>query len=61
MNTQKILQALKDHANEEIRIHKEVFASTDKTIQLLAKKHIKDTKVIHQEFWKELKKAWKSK
>lgn len=61
MNISMILKALQDHAKEEIRIHKEVFANTDhKDMKALIKKHLTDTKNIHKEFWTELKKAAKN-
>ncbi len=59
MNIQLILNTLKEHAQEEIRIHKEVFADTDKGIKDLLKKHLDDTMRIHKAFWRKLKKVAK--
>lgn len=61
MNIDKALKALKDHAKDEIRIHKEVFAEAKGDIKHLVKKHLADTGAIHKAFWSKLKKAAKSK
>lgn len=61
MDIQTILKTLKEHAQEEIQIHKEVFSDTDKGIKDLLKKHLDDTMRIHQAFWIKLKKAAKTK
>lgn len=61
MNTKEILLALKNHANEEIRIHTEIMKEAKGDAKHLVRKHLADTKAIHKEFWNELKKAWKSK
>ncbi len=61
MNIQKILKSLKDHANEEVRIHKEVFTGAKTDVKKLVNKHLKDTMSIHKAFWKDLKNAAKSK
>jgi hypothetical protein len=59
MQINKILKALKDHYNEEKRIHKELFKQSDKGVVKLAKKHLKDNLIIHKDFWQQLKKAFK--
>ncbi len=61
MNIQKILKSLKDHANEEVRVHKEVFTDAKTDVKKLVSKHLKDTMSIHRAFWKDLKNAAKSK
>jgi hypothetical protein len=61
MNAKQILLALRNHANEEIRIHKEIMTEAKGDTKHLVKKHLADTKAIHKEFWKDLKNAWKSK
>lgn len=60
MDIQLILKALKDHAKEEIRIHKEVFIEADRDVKNLVKKHLNDSISIHKAFWKKLQKAVKS-
>ena len=35
MNIQHVLKTLKDHADEEVQIHKEVFNEPDKSIKYL--------------------------
>jgi hypothetical protein len=59
MNIQLILKALKDHAEEEIRIHKEVFSEAKGDVKDLVKKHLSDTMLIHKAFWTKLKKIAK--
>ncbi len=59
MKLNKGLEALKKHAKEEVRIHKEIFQEGGSDIKHLVRKHLKDTVAIHKEFWKELKKALK--
>lgn len=61
MNMNKALKALQDHAKEEIRIHKDIFGDTKGDVRHLVKKHLSDTISIHKAFWKDLKKAAKSK
>lgn len=61
MNIQLILKALKDHAKEEVRIHKEIFNEAGGDVKDLVKKHLNDTMAIHKDFWKKLKKVVKSK
>lgn len=61
MDVRKILKALKDHAREEVRIHREVFTGAKADIKKLASKHVRDTMSIHKEFWSELKAAVKSR
>jgi hypothetical protein len=61
MNLKESLQALKDHLKEEIRIHAEILQEAKGDAKHLVKKHLADTADIHQKFWKELKKSWKSK
>ena len=61
MNIQLILKALKDHAKEEVRIHKEIFSEAGGDVKDLVEKHLKDTMEIHSAFWKKLGKATKSK
>lgn len=61
MNIQLVLKALKDHAKEEIRIHKKIFSEANGEVKDLVEKHLKDTIEIHKAFWKKLKKAAKSK
>lgn len=57
MNIKLILKALKDHAKEEVRIHKEVFSEAGGDVKDLVEKHLSDTMSIHKDFWKKLKKA----
>lgn len=57
MNIQLVLKALKDHAKEEVRIHKEIFTEAGGDVKALVQKHLKDTMTIHKTFWKKLKKA----
>ncbi len=59
MNIHSILKALKDHAKEEVRIHKEVFEDADGDIKDIVQKHLSETMSIHKIFWKKLKKALK--
>ncbi len=61
MNIQLILKALKDHAKEEVRIHKDIFSEASGDLKDLVEKHLSDTMVIHKAFWKKLQKATKSK
>ena len=61
MNINKALKALQDHAKEEVRIHKEIFTQANGGMKSIMKKHLKDTAQIHKAFWKDLKKAVKSK
>ena len=61
MNTQKAIQALKNHVKEEWRIHGEIMKDASADIKRLAKKHWKDTKEIHKSFFDDIKKAAKSK
>lgn len=60
MNIQLILKALKDHAKEEIRIHKDIFSEAGGDVKNLVEKHLSDTMAIHKAFWKKLKKVAKS-
>ena len=57
MNIQLVLKTLKDHAKEEVRIHKEIFNEASGDVKDLVGKHINDTISIHKAFWKKLKKA----
>lgn len=61
MNLKKTIQALEDHAKEEVRIHKEVFSEASEDVKDIAQKHLDQTISIHKAFWKKLKKAVKSK
>ena len=61
MNLKKTIQALKDHAQEEIRIHQEIIEEAGGDVKHLAEKHLADTIEIHKRFWKDLKKSWKNK
>jgi hypothetical protein len=61
MNIQKIIKALRNHANEEVRIHKDLFTDAKIDIKKMANRHLKDTVSTHKAFWKELKVATKSK
>ncbi len=61
MNIQLILKSLKDHAKEEVRIHKEIFNEAGGDVKDLVEKHLEDTMSIHKAFWKKLKKAIDSK
>lgn len=61
MNINLILKALKNHAKEEVRIHKEVFGEAEGDIKDLVQKHLDDSMSIHKTFWKKLKKAAESK
>ena len=57
MNIQLILKALKDHAKEEVRIHKDIFSEAGGDVKDLVEKHLGDTMTIHKAFWKKLKKG----
>lgn len=61
MNLQLILKALKDHAKEEVRIHKEIFNEAGGDVKDLVDKHLNDTMKIHKAFWTKLKKSVKDK
>ncbi len=61
MNIELILKALKDHAKEEVRIHKEVFSEAGGDVKDLVQNHLNETMSIHKAFWKKLQKAVKSK
>jgi hypothetical protein len=61
MNTRRAIQALERHAKDEFRIHRELFKDASADVRKLARKHWKDTRVIHTKFFKQLKKAWKAK
>lgn len=61
MNTRKALQALERHAKEEWRIHEELIKDAGVDVKRLARKHWRDTKAIHAEFFRDLKKAWITK
>lgn len=61
MNVKLILKELKNHAKEEVRIHKEIFSEAGGDVKSLVNKHLKDTMDIHKAFWKKLGKAIKSK
>jgi len=54
MNLKKSIQALKDHAKEEIRIHEEIMEEAKGDVKHLVKKHLDDTIDIHKRFWKDL-------
>jgi len=55
------MQALERHIKEEWRIHKELMKDASVDVKRLASKHWRDTKAMHQDFFKELKKAWSAK
>lgn len=55
MKLEKGLEALKKHAAEEVRIHKEILQEGKADIKHLVRKHLKDTVAIHKAFWKDLK------
>lgn len=57
MNIQLVLKALRGHARDEVRIHKEIFSEASGDVKDLVGKHLKDTMSIHKAFWKKLKKA----
>lgn len=61
MNIKASIQALKDHAKEEVRIHREIIKEAKGDGKHLVKKHLTDTIEIHKKFWKDLKKSWKDK
>lgn len=61
MNLKKSIQALKDHAKEEARIHKEVMKEAKGDVKHLVKKHLSDSIEIHKKFWKDLKDSWNAK
>ena len=61
MNIQFVLKALKKHAKEEVRIHKEIFNEAGGDVKNLVKKHLKDTMTIHKAFWTKLRKSIKDK
>lgn len=57
MNIQLTLKALRDHAKEEVRIHKEIFSEASGDVKNLVAKHMNNTMAIHKAFWKKLKKV----
>ncbi len=57
----KGLEALKKHAGEEVRIHKELLQESGDDVKHLLRKHLKDTIAIHKDFWNEIKKVSKGK
>lgn len=57
----KGLEALKKHAGEEVRIHKELLKESQDDVKHLLRKHLKDTIAIHKSFWNEVKKIVKEK
>jgi hypothetical protein len=57
----KGLKVLKNHASEELRIHKELLKESQDDVKHLLRKHLKDTVAIHKTFWNELKKIVKEK
>lgn len=59
MNRQKAIQALERHTKEEWRIHKELMKDANIDVKRLATKHWRDTKAIHLQFLRDLKRAWK--
>lgn len=61
MNLKKAIRALKDHAKEEVRIHRKIIKEAKGDGKHLVKKHLADTVEIHKKFWKELKESLKSK
>jgi hypothetical protein len=54
------MEALEHHAKEEWRIHKELMKDAGIDIRRLVTKHWRDSKAIHQAFFRDLKKAWKA-
>lgn len=61
MNIHKGLDALKNHAKEEVRIHEKILKEAKADVSHLVKKHLNDTIAIHKQLWRDLKKATKSK
>ena len=61
MNIKASIKALKDHAKEEVRIHREIIKEAKGDGKHLVKKHLADTIEIHKRFWKDLKKSWENK
>lgn len=61
MNINLILKVLRDHAKEEVCIHKEIFSEAGDDVKDLVEKHLGDTVAIHKAFWKKLKKVVKYK
>jgi hypothetical protein len=61
MNIKASIRALKDHAKEEVRIHREIIKEAKGDGKHLVKRHLADTVEIHKKFWKELKESLKSK
>lgn len=61
MSIKQTIQALKNHVREEGRIHKELLEEAKGDAKHLVKKHWSDTLEIHKTFWKDLRKALKSK
>ncbi len=57
----KGFEALKKHAGEEVRIHKELLKGSQADVKHLLRKHLKDTVAIHKAFWSEIKKIVKEK
>jgi hypothetical protein len=60
VNTNKAIRALEKHAKEEWRIHQELLKNASVDVRRLARKHWKDTRAIHRDFLKDLKRAWKA-
>ena len=52
---------LKNHANEEVQIHKNVIDEIGDDVKDIAEDHLKKTMSIHKTFWKKLQKAVKKK
>lgn len=61
MNIHQIVEAVKAHTKEEVRIHKEILKDAKGDVKHLVKKHLADTMAIHKAFWQELKKSAKKK
>lgn len=61
MNIKSILEMLKNHANEEVQIHKDVIDEIGDDVKDIADDHLKKTMSIHKTFWKKLQKAVKKK
>lgn len=57
----KGFEALKKHAGEEVRIHRELLKESQDDVKHLLRKHLKDTVAIHKAFWNEVKKIVKEK
>lgn len=61
MNIKSILELLKNHAKEEVQIHKDVVNEIGDDVKEISEKHLQKTMSIHKTFWRKLGKAIKKK